>query len=197
MRAAAEQVEVSSPQAASARSGFAHTFSRRGTRADTRTKSGPLLRIAAAGPAKGPERRPRAAPAPPSPGDTAAQCGGGGGRGEMRRRCVCVEPPSRVILRRHRPESAARRTRCQRRRLRAGSRRLARVGPGRSTDLAGLARPGRMGWAGSGRARQNLPGRKGPDGSGARKSAAEAGLGSIGRAGRVRVAAAPESRRRR
>ena len=30
MRAAAEQVEVSSPQAASARSGFAHTFSRRG-----------------------------------------------------------------------------------------------------------------------------------------------------------------------
>ena len=38
------------------------------TRADTRAKSGPLARIAAAGPAKVPERRPRTAPAPPSPG---------------------------------------------------------------------------------------------------------------------------------
>ena len=39
MRAAAEQVEVSSPQAASARSGFAHTFSRRGEGRRGRSKS--------------------------------------------------------------------------------------------------------------------------------------------------------------
>ena len=52
-----------------------------GTRANTRTKSAPLARIAAAGPAKGPERRLRTAPAPPSQADTAAQCSGGGGGG--------------------------------------------------------------------------------------------------------------------
>ena len=99
------------------------------------------------------------------PGRAAAAAAAAGGGG-----VVCVEPPSRAILRRRRPESASRRTRRQMDRLGAGSRRLTRVGPGRSTDLAGRARTG-------------LP--------------ARAGLGRIGRAGRAREAAAPESRRRK
>ena len=103
---------------------------------------------------------------------------------------MCVEPPSRAILRRRRPESASRRTRCQRGRLGAGSRRLARVGPGRWQG----------GPDGTGRLGPGLAELAGPEGSGSPRRQKAGGGGersdenSAGRGSRIAV---PRLRQRR